>query len=132
MYPLDYMFYINQKKYKVLAINFVIETVVIHDKQIGQNIEYPMKSGVLLPYTGVVDSNNRKLYVGDIVQVTPMLVENIPTYTATIVWDKYRFALHKEQSKPGTPFMPPYSNLDSFGLHLVWIGSIHEDETLRS
>lgn len=123
MYPNEYRFHINGNTFEVLLINFLSQTIIVEDK--GSHIPYPISSGILIPYTGVRDDFNKKLYVGDIVQVTPMLVENIPTYTAVIEWDKYRFALRNQDKQTGYIFLPPYTNLDPFGIRLVKIGSIH-------
>ncbi|MFF2531582.1 YopX family protein [Brevibacillus sp. NPDC058079] len=65
----------------------------------------------IMPYTGCVDNRNQKIYVGDVVQVTHMLVETIPSYLAIVEWDKYGFVLLALDYDPRNSFLSRYKNL---------------------
>lgn len=87
-------------------------------KEDGQPIE-------IMQYSGSRDQKGEGIYDGDIAWVTHMLVENIPTYKAVVVWDKWRFALKNLEPNKAN-FMFSYQNLDPFGLIIEVIGNIHE------
>ena len=94
---------------------------------------------ILMQSVDVRDDGNTLLYEQDIVIVTHMLVENLPSYKAIIEWDKYRFALRNiglvnsaNQETLSPPFfgLSPYKSLDPFGLSLKRIGDAFRNPEL--
>jgi len=96
---------------------------------------------VLMQSVGIRDNFETLLYEQDIVLVSFMLVEHIPSFKAIIEWDKYRFALRnldinspsfQQPSLQSAFLMTPYVNLNPFGLSLTRIGdSFRNPELLR-
>ncbi|MED1863337.1 YopX family protein [Fictibacillus nanhaiensis] len=94
---------------------------------------------IIMQFTGVYDMNNKEAYENDIVIVHHMMVENIPSYKAEVVWDKYRFALrnleYDKLNVNNTGYglfggITTYANLDLFGVNLNIIGNRYENPGL--
>lgn len=132
MLPL-YQFWYKNNRFNVLTMDFIKNEVTIAAVADFMDVQtIPVTKGVLLPYSGQVDSHGTPLYAGDIVQATPLLVSNIPTVHAVIEWDKYRFALRTLNWKSVSFQVPPMRNFDSFGFYLKKVGDIYANAELAA
>jgi hypothetical protein len=127
MFPLEYRIWDGSQMLVASNLSFEEQFVEAVCPIRKEKIRYAISSIQLMPYTGCIDSHNQKIYLSDIVQVTPMLVETIPTFKAIVIWDKYRFALRTLDDDGKHSLFFPYNNLDPFGLHLTVIGDMYRN-----
>lgn len=124
-FPLEFRVWNGQHMMDALQLSLDEQVVEVWCPDEEKRIRLPLSSITLLPYTGCVDLQNRKIFVSDMVYVRHMLVSNVPPYKAIIEWDKYRFALRiLDEDRPPTIYHN-YTNLDTFGLDISIIGNKH-------
>jgi uncharacterized phage protein (TIGR01671 family) len=128
MFPIDFRFWDGIQMLEATAISIKEKTVEAISPLTGMPLIYNLSDVILMPFTGFYDHKNQKIYTSDILQVTPMLIETVPSYKAIVEWDKYRFALRALNYSQYKSHIFPYSDLDPFGLHLTVIGDIHRNK----
>ncbi|WPS85488.1 YopX family protein (plasmid) [Brevibacillus halotolerans] len=125
MIPLEYRCWNGAKMLSVSKLLIVEQRVLAYCPINRKHYLYPLSTIQIMPYTGCVDKNNQKIYVGDVVLITHMLIETIPSYRAIVEWDQYRFVLRALDHASTNSFLLPHINMDFFGLDVMVIGDIY-------